>query len=145
MRFRTVVISLCAVLTAGVATAPMAAANPLTCTEQLIADLQGAPVPDPTAVVVVEGLNVHVNTTGIDAFSAHVRDAALAFASCATPNPNEIIPCIEGVQDAIVSDITGPTSDDETYLRYVHLHRDGASINGEYAVGDALAIASCVV
>lgn len=144
MHFRAVVLSLCGVMAAGLVTAAPAAANPVGCTEQLVADLQGAPVPDPSTIVTVEGLNVRIDRTGIDAFSSHLTAAALRFAECATPNPFEILPCIQAVERAIVDDITGPMGDDELYLRYVYVYPEGASLNGEYAVADALAIAGCL-
>jgi hypothetical protein len=108
-----------------------------------VTDLLSAPVPDPTAIVVVEGVNVHVNTTGVSAFSTHVRDAAVAFANCATPNPDEVLPCVLAVENAIVRSITHQ-QEDELYLRYVHSHPGGVSIYGETATADASAIASCL-
>lgn len=143
MRYRAVVVSLCAVLAAGVVAAPPAAAAPVTCVDQLVADLLSAPVPDPTTIVVVEGLNAHVNTTGVTAFSTHVRNAAIAFANCATPNPDEILPCVFGITTTIVRSITTQT-EDEVYLRYVHVHGGGVSLYGETAVDDAWAIAGCL-
>ena len=143
MRFRAVVLSLCGVLVAGAAVAPPAAADVVSCTDQLVADLLAAPVPDPTTIIVRDGLNVHVDTTGTSAFVTHVREAALRFAECATPNPEEIVPCVLGVVNMIVDDVTGPTGDDEIYLRYFHSDSDGFSVNGEYAASDASAIAGC--
>jgi hypothetical protein len=145
MRYRAVVLSICGVLAAGAAVAPPAAAADAGCADQLVADLLSAPVPDPTTIIVRDGLNVHVDTTGTSAFTTHVRDAALRFADCATPNPLQILPCVQGVVDMIVDDITRPIADDEIYLRYFHSDSDGFSVNGEYAVSDALAIAGCVV
>lgn len=92
----------------------------------------------------LSGSRPFTDRTGIDAFSSSLTAAALRFADCVTPNPLEILPCIQGVQRAIVADITGPSGDDELYLRYVHIYPEGASVNGEYAVADALAIAACV-
>lgn len=143
MRYRAVVLSLCAVLGGGVVAAPPAAASSASCVDQLIVDLLTAPIPDPTTIVVVDELNVHVDTTGVSAFSTHVRDAALAFANCATPNPNEILPCVLAVERAIVSSIVNQSSD-EIYLRYVHSHAGGVSVYGETAVADASAIAACL-
>lgn len=144
MRYRAVVLSLCGVLGAGVVAAPPAAASPVDCVDQLVADLLAAPVPDPTTIVVRDGLNVHVDTTGVGAFSTHVRDAAIAFANCAVPNPDEILPCVLGVVETIREDLRGPHGDDETYLRYFHSDSDGFTINGEYAVSDASALAACI-
>ena len=143
MRYRAVVLSLCGVLAAGVVAAPPAAASPVDCVDQLVADLLAAPVPDPTGIVVVEGLNVHVNTTGVSAFSTHVRNAATTFANCATPDPNEILPCVMAVTDDIVRNLLWQQIG-EVHLRYVHVHGGGVSVYGETAVADASAIAACV-
>ena len=143
MRYRAVVLSLCGVLTTGAAVAPPAAAAPANCVDPLVAALLSAPVPDPTTVVVVEGLNVHVDTTGVNAFSAHVRDAAVAFANCAVPDPSEVLPCILAVQSEIVTSIVNPQGD-EFHLRYVESHEGGVSVYGETAVADARAIAGCL-
>lgn len=143
MRYRAVVLSLCGVLTAGVTAAPPAAADVVSCVDQLVADLQAAPVPDPTTIVVINGLDIDVDTTQTTAFTTAVRNAALAFANCAVPDPNAVVACATAVTRAIITDI-GHQADDEVYLRYVHLHPDGLSINGEYLAGDVLALAACV-
>lgn len=143
MRYRAVVLSLCGVLGAGVVAAPPAAASPVDCVDQLVADLLAAPVPDPTTIVVVEGLNAHVDTTGVDAFSSHVRNAAVAFANCAVPDPTQVLPCILAIQSDIVRSIVNQQSD-EIHLRYVHSHAGGVSVYGETAVADARALASCL-
>lgn len=143
MRRAAIVLSLCGVLAAGVVTAPPASAGPVDCVNQLVADLTSAPIPDPNNVVVIEGLNIHVNDTEIEAFAAHVTTAATNFAACVTPNPGQVLACVDGVVDDIIQSVIWQ-SDDELYLRYVHLHEEGVSVYGENAVADAFAIAGCV-
>lgn len=143
MRQRAIVLSLCGVLAAGVVAAPAASASPVDCVDQLVADLLSAPVPEPTSIVIVEGLNVRVDRTGVDAFSNHVRDAAVRFASCATPDPDEILPCVLALADDIVQSVVWQ-SDDELYLRYAHVYPEGFALYGENAVADALTLAGCL-
>lgn len=143
MRRAAIVLSLCGVLTAGVVTAPPASAGPADCVDQLVTDLSSAPIPDPKNVVVIEGLNIHVNDAEIEAFAAHVTTAATNFAACMVPDPAQVLACVNGVVDDIVQSVIWQSSD-ELYLRYVHLHEGGVSVYGENAVADAFAIAGCL-
>lgn len=73
-----------------------------------------------------------------------------ALLSAPVPDPTtivvrDILPCVLGVVEMIREDLRGGGADDETYLRYYQSDSEGLSINGEYAVSDALAIAGCVV
>jgi hypothetical protein len=148
MRARSVALAVCGVLVAGLAYAPAAAADDSDCVGPLVAALSNPPLPpDPNELVVVDGLNVEIRTDLVRAYAetlaGHVVSASVAFANCAAAEPARIAECVGGVTRMIVEDIS-ETSDDELYLRYVHLTRTGSvRINGEYAVSDALAIAAC--
>ena len=145
MRYRAAVLFLCVAMVGGVVAAAPAQADPVDCVLQLATDLQNAPPPDdPSELVTVSGLDIDVNTNWSSETIGAVTAAALRFAECATPNPEEIIPCITGVVSAIVMDIAGPHQVDEVYLRYVHLDSGGVlHINGNLAASDAGAIAAC--
>ncbi|MDQ3981402.1 MAG: hypothetical protein M3271_01830 [Actinomycetota bacterium] len=149
MRVRSLALVVCGVLVAGLAFAPAATADDADCVGPLVAALSNPPLPpDPNELVIVNGLNVEVRTDLVAAYartlSNHVIAAGTAFANCVAAEPARIAECVKGVVRMIVADI-GPQSDDELYLRYVHLTRTGSvKVNGEYAVSDALAIAACV-